>query len=275
MPLATFSKPITPASTALSWPCAASSAKPRLLAAISTRLTSTDTRMPKRLYIAPPMKMPMSNAKKPTPTSYVPIWSFVNFRSSSNRRNVRFASVSPILCSSTNSSTSQAPLRRKNSTNGWSTAASRGPTGGARWRDGSPSQAAATSAGRTNAMHATYAQSQPARAATNSASAPAAAEPIRQPYCDMPEPTPSCRGSSVSIRNASITMSNVAPLTPTAMAAIATRRRSVAGSASPSQATLAATATAESSSQDTRWPRRPSSGRRRRSTSGAQNTFRL
>jgi len=36
---------------------------------------------------------------------------------------------------------------------------------------------------------------QPNRAATTSAKPPAAAAPIRHPYCDMPEPTPSWRGS--------------------------------------------------------------------------------
>src|SRR3546814_1105952 len=38
--------------------------------------------------------------------------------SSNSRRKVRLASVSPILCSRMNSSTSQAPRRRKNSTSG-------------------------------------------------------------------------------------------------------------------------------------------------------------
>ena len=46
-------------------------------------------------------------------------------------------------------------------------------------------------AGNAKAAHTAYAVAQPARAATTSASAPAAAEPIRQPYCDMPAPTPS------------------------------------------------------------------------------------
>ena len=41
---------------------------------------------------------------------------------------------------------------------------------------------------------------EPKRAATTSASAPATAEPMRQPYCDMPEPTPSWRGFKVSMR---------------------------------------------------------------------------
>ncbi len=38
---------------------------------------------------------------------------------------------------------------------------------------------------------AAQAADQPERAATTSASAPAAVEPMRQPYCDIPEPTPS------------------------------------------------------------------------------------
>jgi hypothetical protein len=55
-------------------------------------------------------------------------------------------------------------------------------------------------AGSANEAQARYAASHPTRAASTSASAPAATDPIRQPYCDMPEPTPSCRGSRISMR---------------------------------------------------------------------------
>ena len=65
------------------------------------------------------------------------------------------------------------------------------------------------------------------RAASTRASAPAAAAPMRQPYCDMPEPTPSWRGSSSSMRYASMMMSNVAPATPSVIAATATNLRNV------------------------------------------------
>ena len=76
------------------------------------------------------------------------------------------------------------------------------PAGGAggRWRAGSPMTTPTSIAGRANSAQAAYATAHPYRAAITSASAPADAAPIRQPYCDMPEPTPSCRGSSSSIR---------------------------------------------------------------------------
>jgi len=55
-------------------------------------------------------------------------------------------------------------------------------------------------AGSANAAQAMYAACQPQRAAITSASDAAATEPMRQPYCDMPDPTPSWRGSSDSMR---------------------------------------------------------------------------
>ena len=66
---------------------------------------------------------------------------------------------------------------------------------GSRCRGGSPRTNPTSIAGKANTAHARYAACQPQRAAITSASAPADTEPIRQPYCDMPEPTPSCRGS--------------------------------------------------------------------------------
>src|SRR3546814_17075058 len=78
-------------------------------------------------------------------------------RSLSSSRNVRLARVSPILCSSTNSSTSIAPLRRKNSPSGPATAApaaaSPGGEAGSRERAGSPSQRSAEDSGGKRCVH--------------------------------------------------------------------------------------------------------------------------
>ena len=79
--------------------------------------------------------------------------------------------------------------------------------GRGRRRFGSPMTRPTSIAGRANSAQRAYASAQPERAAITSATAPADAAPIRQPYCDMPEPTPSWRGSSNSIRYASMTMS--------------------------------------------------------------------
>ena len=122
----------------------------------------------------------------------------------SNKRSVRFASVSPILCTNTKVSTSAAPGRVRKSRNGPSmdrhtSPRPRLPETTAR-RTGSPNASAVSMAGKANAAQAMYATSHPARSAIIKASAPAVAEPMRQPYCDMPEPMPSCAGCSVSMR---------------------------------------------------------------------------
>ena len=67
-------------------------------------------------------------------------------------------------------------------------------------RAGSPNTNAVSMAGKANAAQAMYAASHPCRTAMYSASALAAAEPMRQPYCDIPEPAPSCAGCRVSMR---------------------------------------------------------------------------
>src|SRR6185369_1438653 len=103
---------------------------------------------------------------------------------------------------------------------------------GARCLAGSPSIKQANIAGSANTAHAMYAVAHELRAATTSATAPAPADPIRQPYWYMPEPTPSCRGSSDSIRYASITTSYVAPANATKIAARAVAARRAEGSAS-------------------------------------------
>jgi len=99
--------------------------------------------------------------------------------------------------------------------------------------------------------------------------------PIRQPYWLIPDPTPSCRGSSVSIRNASITTSNVAPAAPTRIAAVAVEAMLAAGSISARLTTAATTSAAVTISQDTRWPSRPITGRRTPSTTHAHKNFKL
>ena len=59
MPLAMFSNPIAPAIAQFECPIAARPAKLRLEIIIRMRLISTERFMPRREYIAPPMKMPM------------------------------------------------------------------------------------------------------------------------------------------------------------------------------------------------------------------------
>jgi hypothetical protein len=62
---------------------------------------------------------------------------------------------------------------------------------------------------------------------------------------------------------------------PTSSAATIVACRLACGSTSARFTTAAMTASPDSSSQDTRWPSRPSSGIRTPSTIQAQNTFRL
>jgi hypothetical protein len=90
----------------------------------------------------------------------------------------------------------------------------------------------------------------------------------------MPEPTPLAR-LEISMRYASITMSNVAPATATRIAAIAVRATLAVGSWNARFAIAAITSVPATTSHDTRWPSRPSTGRRTPSTTQAQRNLRL
>jgi hypothetical protein len=70
-------------------------------------------------------------------------------------------------------------------------------------------------------------------------------------------------------------MSNVAPATPTSTAASATVVRACCGSRLPRRTTVAITNPPVTHNHERRWPKRPSSGMRTLSTSGAHRNLKL
>ena len=188
--------------------------------------------------------------------------------------------MSPILCSRMKSRTSKAPCRAKNSTNG-------PPDGFDRPRDtlllgrfAMPLRLAHQERGQHRRKRERRAgqigRAQSALAATTSAKAPAPAEPIRQPYCDMPDPTPSWRGSrsldAISVDDDVEARARNADEDGGRDDAC---RCPAAGSASARFTTAAITATPVTSIHDTRWPSRPRIGSFTPSTIQAQRNLKL